>query len=204
MPAIVELGVAWSFNGPAPRPVAIAEEAEDDHDHGGDDHDHGGDGHDHGGDGHDHGGDGHDDHGGDGNDDHGGHGAAATAGLDVADLGAPGEAVDLTPVPGKLTIFDFWATWCEPCKILEPALIELARAHPDLVAIRRIDVVDWDSAAAARHLTPGGFGLPHLKIFDRDGALILVRSSATGQLDALIAAVRALVDDAARAAPANR
>ena len=124
-----------------------------------------------------------------------------TTGLDVVDLGPFGTAVELVLVFGKLTIFDFWATWCQPCKQLEPALIELARAHPELIAIRRIDAVDWDSAAVARYLTPGGFDLPHLKIYDRDGQLVLERSSAVGALDALITDVRRLVEQAAATAP---
>ncbi len=181
MPAIVELGATWSFGGPKPR--AAEGEGEHGHEHG-DEH-----GHEHGEDEHEHG------HGGHGHGEHAGEKPPLdTAGLDIADLGKPGEAVDLAPVPGKLTIFDFWATWCEPCKVLEPALIELARAHPDVVAIRRIDTVDWDSAVVAQHLTPKGFNLPHLKIFDPTGRLILERSSESGKLEELIGAVRALVE----------
>lgn len=190
MPAIVELGASWSFGGKAkPR----EEEEEHGHEHG---HEHGEHGHEHGdGEGH-----------GDVDHEHGpehAEGVVApqldTAGLDVADVGKPGERVDLVPVPGKLTIFDFWATWCEPCKVLEPALVEMARAHPEIVAIRRIDAADWDSAVVAQHLTPKGAGLPHLKIFDPAGRLILERSSETGKLEALIEAVRALVEaEAAR------
>jgi thiol-disulfide isomerase/thioredoxin len=179
-PAIVELGVAWAFGS------AAGTKAIDDHDHG-DDHDHD---HEHE---HDHDDAGH-------HDVHAHDGDAAVpppadhGGADVRDLGENGERVELVAVPGKLTIFDFWATWCEPCKTLEPALIELARAHPDRVAVRRIDVVDWDSAVAAQHLTPGGFGLPHLKILDTSGKLVLEKSSAPGKLQALIDEVRALVD----------
>jgi thiol-disulfide isomerase/thioredoxin/plastocyanin len=186
MPAIVEIGASWSFGGPK-------RAARDEH---GDEH-----GHEHGDEhGHEHG-----EHG----DEHGEHGHAAapphpdTAGLDVVDVGKPGEAVDLVPVPGKLTIFDFWATWCEPCKILEPALVEIARAHPDVVAIRRIDAADWDSPVVARYLTPKGAGLPHLKVFDPAGRVILEQGGEGGKLEELIRTVRALVDaEAARRAPA--
>ncbi len=192
MPAIVELGASWSFGGPKARA------GEDEHGHG-HEHEHE---HEHGEHGDKHGehGDKHDKHGehGEHGHEHGEHGGAParldTAGLDVADLGKPGEAVDLVPVPGKLTIFDFWATWCAPCKVLDPALVELARAHPEVVAIRRIDATDWDSAAVARHLTPQGFGLPHLKIFDPSGRMVLERSSEAGKLQELIDAVRALVE----------
>lgn len=198
MPVLLELGASWSWGAPA---GAARAAGDDGHGHGDDDHDHGDDDHDHGDHDHDHGGD-HDDDRGDHAADHGdhddGHAPAGAApldltGLDVVDLGPPGAAVALVPVPGKITIVDFWAPWCEPCKTLEPALIALARAHPDRVAIRRLDVVDWDSAAVARYLTPGGFDLPHLKVFDRDGALVLEQSGARDSLDALLAAVRAIV-----------
>ncbi len=207
MPALIELGASWSWGAPAGPARASGDD-----DHGHDDHDHGHDDHDHGDDEH-----GDDEHGASeasdhdhGDHDHGDreHGARPldAAGLDVVDLGPAGAAVELVPVPGKITIIDFWAPWCEPCKTLEPALIALARAHPARVAIRRLDVVDWESAAVARYLTPGGFDLPHVKVFDRDGALVLEQSGARDSLDALIAAVRAVVEaaPAAEAAPASR
>ena len=182
MPAVVELGASWSFGGKRAAAPHV-------HDHG-DEHEHG-----------EHAEHEHDEpaeHGHDEPAEHG-HDEPATVhpdttGLDVVDLGPPGAAVDLVPVAGKITIFDFWATWCEPCKTLEPALVELARAHPDRVAIRRIDVVDWESAAVARHLTPGGFSLPHLKIYDATGRLVLERSSEVGKLQELIDATRAAVE----------
>ncbi|MFN0248319.1 MAG: thioredoxin domain-containing protein [Kofleriaceae bacterium] len=112
--------------------------------------------------------------------------------LDIADLGTPGEAIALAPVRGKITIFDFWAAWCKPCKVLEPALVAIARAHPHRVAIRRIDVVDSDSAVYAQHLAPKGYGLPHIRVMDDSGRTLLERSS--DDLDALIAAIRAAVE----------
>jgi thiol-disulfide isomerase/thioredoxin len=117
---------------------------------------------------------------------------------DVAAYNKPGEAPDLVPVKGKLTIFDFWATWCLPCKKLDPVLVELAKKYPDLVAIRKLDVVDWDSKAAERYLTPGGFDLPHLKIFDPAGKRVLEKSSAPGKLQELIDAAKAIVEAAAK------
>jgi thiol-disulfide isomerase/thioredoxin len=156
VPAIVELGAAYTFGG----------------------------GHEH----HHHHGDDDDEH------EHAPHAPVDTTGADVADVGKDGERVALAPVPGKVTIFDFWAEWCEPCKNLEPVLVELARAHPDRVALRRVEVIDWDSPVAAQHLIPGGFGLPHVKVFDAHGTLVLEQSSAPGKLEALIAGVRALVE----------
>jgi thiol-disulfide isomerase/thioredoxin len=224
MPVIFEVGASWTIGGPAKKPAAHADDHDDDHDHdhgdahGDDDHDHGDDhahvgvpvhghGHDPGDadvdvDAHDHEASepvGHAD--GDGN------GSTAPSNTppprpapkaDVADYGKPGEARDLVPVRGKLTVFDFWATWCKPCKQLEPELVALARKYPGIVAVRRVDVVDWDSEAVAKHLSPKGFDLPHLKIFDASGKLVLERSSNAGGLSALIDDVKALVEAAAK------
>ena len=126
--------------------------------------------------------------------DHGeSHAHVDSGGADVVDVQPPGAAIDLVPVPGKLTIFEFGASWCEPCKTLEPVLVELAKKHPD-VAVRRIDVVDWDSPVVARYLTPRAFDLPHVKVFDASGKLAFERSSAPGKLGTLIEDVRALVE----------
>lgn len=121
------------------------------------------------------------------------HAHVDSGGADVVDLQPPGAAIELVPVPNKLTIFEFGAAWCEPCKTLEPVLVELAKKHPD-VAVRRIDVVDWDSPVVARYLTPRAFDLPHVKVFDATGKLVFERSSAPGKLGALIDDVRALVE----------
>ena len=49
-------------------------------------------------------------------------------------------------------------------------------------------------AIPERYLTPGGFDLPHLKIYDATGKRVLEKSSSVGKLDALIEEVRALVE----------
>jgi thiol-disulfide isomerase/thioredoxin/plastocyanin len=193
MPAILEVGAAWSLGGPpaAARRAGAHDDDDDDHDHAHGDAHENGDGHapadgEHGD--HAHGdGEAHD------------HGALDTTGADVLDLGKNGSRVELVPVPGKITIFDFWATWCVPCKTLEPVLVELAKKHPERVALRRIDAVDWDSPVVAQHLTPRAFDLPHLKIYDAKGVLVLEESSGPGKLGTLIESVRAIVEPPAPA-----
>lgn len=179
MPAIVELGVAWSF-GAAARPGAAADEHGDEHGDEHDDHDH---------DGHDHGAHAHDER--------AAHVPIDATGLDVAELGPAGSAPPLQPAPGKeLTIVDFWAPWCEPCKLLEPELIALLRAYPDRLALRRLDIVDWDSAAAARYLVPAGTGIPHVKVIDATGAIVLERTTDRRGPAPLVEAIRALLEPA--------
>lgn len=164
MPVILELGATWSFG----RGGAVPDEHAhgDDHDHGEHDHDH------------DHGEGDHDD------DDQDHHAPLDTTGLDVASVPEPATVDDLAPVPGKVTIIDVWATWCKPCEVLEPVLVDLVRSQPDKVALRRVDVSTSDAWTIK---------LPYVRVFDASGKLVLERSS-DGDLDALIEAVRAAVE----------
>jgi thiol-disulfide isomerase/thioredoxin len=109
---------------------------------------------------------------------------AAMGAPDIADATTSGEAVDLDPVAGKVTVFDFWAPWCQPCLVLGASLTALARRHPDRLAIRRINVVDWDSPASERYLDPGSFNLPHLVVLRADGSLALEKSAPPAELTA--------------------
>jgi thiol-disulfide isomerase/thioredoxin len=82
-----------------------------------------------------------------------------------------GRRVDLEEhlVPGKMMLFDFYADWCAPCRVIKPRIRELANRYPDVLAVREVDVVDWDSPVARQHRI---LQLPHLKLFGPDGRLI--------------------------------
>jgi thiol-disulfide isomerase/thioredoxin len=99
--------------------------------------------------------------------DRGRHEEAEAAGGDVVAVVENGDAVRLEPVPGKWTVFDFWAPWCDACKTLAADLRRLAAADPG-VAVRRVNIVDLDSPIARQELA-GVTSLPYIRLVDVGG-----------------------------------
>jgi thiol-disulfide isomerase/thioredoxin len=112
-------------------------------------------------------------------------------GLDHDVVGAPGSAPALDPVIGRITVFDLWAEWCAPCRELDEKLVALARRHPDRLAVRKLDVVDDESAAWTRYLEPGRHTLPHIKVYAEDGSFLFEQ---TADPDDLVRAVEQALD----------
>jgi thiol-disulfide isomerase/thioredoxin len=102
---------------------------------------------------------------------------------------AHGEEVDLDQhlARGKYTVVDFYAVWCPPCRQLSPALERLAGRHPDRLAVRKVDIVDWTQPVARQH---GIEELPYLVLFDPEG-----RPAARGG-DVFLVLGRVFGDDA--------
>lgn len=51
-------------------------------------------------------------------------------------------------------LVDFWASWCPPCKVVEPVIDELAREYTGKVRIGKINV-DQNPKTAAKYQIKG-------------------------------------------------
>jgi thiol-disulfide isomerase/thioredoxin len=91
-------------------------------------------------------------------------------GADMAELSAQGEDVpslEAHLVPGKVTLFDFYAVWCAPCRKIDAHVFALLGKRKDL-ALRKLNVVSWETALAERYLKNVS-DLPYVVVYGKDG-----------------------------------
>ncbi|MFA6332451.1 MAG: thioredoxin [Methanoregula sp.] len=67
----------------------------------------------------------------------------------------------------KPVLFDFFATWCGPCKMQTPILEELAKKMGDAVEIRKIDV-DQHMDLAEKY----GIRVVPTLVIEKDGKIV--------------------------------
>jgi thioredoxin 1 len=112
-----------------------------------------------------------------------GHAEATGPQFQVANASGELIPVETVLVPGKITVVDFYADWCAPCKVLDKKLQSEIQDEPR-IAVRKIDVGKIEGeTVTARY---GVKNLPHVRIYGIDGALLhdLVGTQAeqTGRL----------------------
>ena len=115
-------------------------------------------------------------------------------------IGAGGQlGAHVSRKPGRVTIVDFWATWCGPCLRSMPHLDQIARQHPEIDVL----TVNLDDPAEARAIFDrahymlalladdgevserfGVVTIPHTVVIDRGGTLR--RVGGNGDLEAEI------------------
>jgi thioredoxin 1 len=98
-------------------------------------------------------------------------------------------------VSDGITIVDFWAEWCGPCRQFGPIFEEASTRHPD-IRFGKVDTEAQKHLANEANIT----SIPTLMVF-REGVLLYNRPGALpgAALEELISAVRGLDMDEVRA-----
>jgi len=95
--------------------------------------------------------------------------------------------------PG-ITLVDWWASWCGPCRMFAPVFQAASEQHPD-ITFGKIDTEDQPGLSAAARIS----SIPTLMAF-RDGILVFSQPGAlpAAALEQVIQAVRDLDMDEVR------
>ena len=94
---------------------------------------------------------------------------------------------DTVAGPG-ITLIDWWASWCGPCRMFAPVFQAASEKHPD-ITFGKVDTEDQGGLSAAARIT----SIPTLMAF-RDGILVFSQPGAlpAASLEKVIQAVRGL------------
>jgi thioredoxin 1 len=110
-------------------------------------------------------------------------------GADVVVLTGTGAAVgplEKLRAPGKYTVFDLYADWCGPCRVVDNQLREIVEHRRD-VAVRKLNIVDFTSALAREQGSKLN-ALPYLVVFSPSGKRTDITGSETKKLAAALGA----------------
>src|SRR6266702_3852165 len=104
------------------------------------------------------------------------------------------ENFEATVTKDGITLVDWWASWCGPCRMFSPIFEAASEAHTD-ITFGKIDTEDQQTLAGAAQIT----SIPTLMAF-RDGVLVFSQAGAlpAASLEQLITAVKDLDMDQVR------
>ena len=100
-----------------------------------------------------------------------------------------------TVIQPGITLVDWWASWCGPCRMFAPVFDAASDKHED-ITFAKVDTEDQQALAGAAQIT----SIPTLMAF-RDGILVFSQPGAlpAASLEQVIQAVRDLNMDDVRA-----
>ncbi len=82
---------------------------------------------------------------------------------EISDTSFKKEVID----SDKLTLVDFWAPWCMPCKAIAPVIEELASTYDGKVKFAKLNVDDNPATASSY----GVRGIPTMILF-KNGSVV--------------------------------
>jgi thioredoxin 1 len=105
------------------------------------------------------------------------------------------ETFEDTVAKDGITLVDWWASWCGPCRMFAPVFQAASEQHPD-ITFGKIDTEDQPGLAGAAQIS----SIPTLMAF-RDGVLVFSQPGAlpAPALEQVIKAVQDLDMDEVRA-----
>jgi thiol-disulfide isomerase/thioredoxin len=119
----------------------------------------------------------------------------------IEPAGKLGPSVALSASKGKVTIIEFWATWCQPCLKALPKLDALMRDHKDVTVLAvnlddpleasviweaqryRMTLLKDDGSVSNRY---GVSQVPHVVVIDREGMVRLVARGGRADVEAMV------------------